>query len=586
MSTYTPELPEIVCFLRHAAFFKELTDTELKVIGAVTKVVHFEAGADIVKQGDRANEFFILAEGKAQVLVQDPALGTEQPLLELGAYDSFGELSLLNQSPRTATVRALTKTLCVALSGPDFEGILATMPQAAIPLSRYLAARLTAQGHSMAKPVELKPEMFDREVYGMLSPSAAERLQAIPLHLEADTLVVAMVNPHDPAALDEIKRAVPGLRIKPLAVALEDYRNFLKYTRGEPVVRKSQDHKIRLPKEAPELEALITQALNQQATEIRFGESRCRFRCHGLLENAADLPPEGKILQQARQVCGFKPDHPSPWHGSACVEGQQIFDARFASIPTHRGEKLVIRLLPADRSAVPLDELIPSKSITTMLRAKLRQPGGLIIVCGPARSGKSATLYAALKDLTVNSPELSLVTVEDEVEWTLDGITQCVGRGPQLIEAALRLTPDTLMLGELRDPHLVLETALSCSVLAGMHATDTADALNKLAQMGCPPYLISSAVELVLAQVLLRALCPVCREEYDAPEAMRAQLQVDGPLFRGKGCDKCRQTGYFGMVPAFEMREGDQVTPFKKSVQALLASGRTSPTEALRVFGA
>jgi len=614
MTTYTPELPEIISFLRHAAFFKDLKDTELKVIGGVTKVLSFEAGANIVRQGERANEFFILAEGRAQVLLEDSALGIEQPLLELGAYDSFGELSLLNQGPRSATVRALTKTLCVVLSGPDFEGILESMPQAAIPLSRHLASRLTAQGHLVTRPVQLKPEMFDRDVYGMLSPTLAERLMAIPLHLEADTLVVAMTNPQNPGALDELRRAVPGLRIKPLACDPDDYKRFLKEVirSAEPAVPKAKDHKVSLRHPAPELEALITAALNGHATEIRLGEDRCRLRCHGVLQDGPDVAQRDKVLRQARQVCGLPADHPSPWHGSACLEGEPVFDARFASIPSHRGEKLVIRLLPANRCATPLDELIPSQSITTALRTALRQPGGMILVCGPARSGKTATLYAALRDLHESSPELSLVTVEDEVEWTLEGITQCAGRGPDLIRATLRVEPDLLMLGELRDPHLALETALtSCSVLTSMFALNTTDALEKLVHMGCPPYLVTSGVELVLGQVLVRAICPDCREEYTPSEVLRQQLKDfrladEGPFFHGKGCENCRQTGYAGMVPALEMlriteavrealaqdprtlresaKASGALTPFRQSVQALLKAGRTSPTEAVRAF--
>lgn len=608
MSTYTPELPEIISFLRHASFFKDLKESELKVIGGVTRVLSFEEGANIVRQGERANEFFILAEGRAQVLLEDPALGVEQPLLELGAYDSFGELSLLNQGPRTATVRALTKTLCVVLSGPDFEGILETMPQAAIPLSRHLASRLTSQGGILTRPVQLKPEMFDRDVYGMLSPSLAERLMAIPLHLEADTLVVAMTNPQDPGALDELRRAVPGLRIKPLACDPEDYKRFLReVVRGAPAQQRTlKDHKIRLHQSVPELEELLTQALKQQASEIRLGEDRCRLRCQGVLQDGPDIVQRAKIYTQARQLCGLKTDHPSPWHGSACLEGEPLYDARFSSVPTNRGEKLVIRLLPADRSATPLDELIPSASITTALRAALRRPGGMVLVCGPARSGKTATLYAALRDLHQVSPELSLVTVEDEVEWTLEGITQCPGRGPELLGAALRLEPDLLMVGELRDPHLALEAALTRSVMAGMFALDTTDALEKLTYMGCPPWLVTSAVELVLGQMLVRAVCPGCREEYAPPEAVRQQLG-EGPFFRGKGCERCRQTGYDGMVPALErlhineaVREAlardprtvrqqakasGALTPFRQSVQALLKAGRTSPSEALRLFG-
>jgi type IV pilus assembly protein PilB len=247
-----------------------------------------------------------------------------------------------------------------------------------------------------------------------------------------------------------------------------------------------------------------------------------------------------------------------------------MLDVRVATLPTVEGESIVMRLLDKSRRAPTLQELGMSDEMRIQLEALIHKPTGALLVCGPTGSGKSTTLYAGLTE--INRPEINIITVEDPVEYRLQGVNQVqINQKAGLtfataLRSILRSDPDVVMVGEIRDGEtakISIEAALTGHlVLSTLHTNDAPQALTRLNEMGVEPFLVGAAVSAVLAQRLARKLCTHCCEMYSpsVDELLKARVASevaaasDGMVFyRKKGCPRCNQTGYKGRIGIFQL---------------------------------
>jgi type IV pilus assembly protein PilB len=295
----------------------------------------------------------------------------------------------------------------------------------------------------------------------------------------------------------------------------------------------------------------------------------------------------------------------------------RVVDIRVSALPALYGEKIVMRILERDKKQLTLDRMGMNAKDARIMESVIRNPTGLILVTGPTGSGKSSTLYAVLT--TLNSDTVNIVTAEDPVEYKLDGLTQvsCSADTGLTFNAALRSflrqDPDIIMVGEIRDAEtadIALKAAMTGHlVLSTLHTNDAAGAINRLVNMGIPPYLVASAQITVIAQRLMRRLCERCKIE-DAPEIeiMKVLDMEPGaiPIYKAAGCPECAGTGYNGRMGIFEILQindrlvdlilenqparvlktaavEDGMTTLRQAALEKLAAGTTSIEEVLRV---
>jgi type IV pilus assembly protein PilB len=248
---------------------------------------------------------------------------------------------------------------------------------------------------------------------------------------------------------------------------------------------------------------------------------------------------------------------------------QKNVDVRVSTLPTVFGEKVVLRLFDKEAFGRDLPHLGFDESTLETIRHWIREPYGMILVSGPTGSGKTSTLYGALNDIT--SPEKNIVTVEDPVEYRIAGVNQ-VYTNPQAglsfasaLRSILRQDPDIIMVGEIRDGETA-DIAVKCAltghlVFSTVHANDAVSTVTRMINLGVPPYLVGSAVNLVLAQRLVRTICPECKESFEPPAELLDSLRWERKkgekiqFYRGKGCIHCKNTGFQGRTGLFEMLE-------------------------------
>jgi type IV pilus assembly protein PilB len=248
----------------------------------------------------------------------------------------------------------------------------------------------------------------------------------------------------------------------------------------------------------------------------------------------------------------------------AVVHGRKV-DLRLSTLPTAYGEKVVMRILDNRSISVGLDDLGFGENELTIWKGQIDQPHGIILVTGPTGSGKTTTLYASLRQMDAN--KLNISTVEDPIEYHLSSVNQTQVHAKigmtfsAALRALLRQDPDVVMLGEIRDKETA-EIAVQASltghlVLSTLHTNDAPSSITRLINIGVEPYLISAALNGILAQRLVRKICTHCKEEYTPTDEMREFLQLRGfkseETFKGKGCDRCRKTGYTGRLGIYEL---------------------------------
>ncbi|MCD6362387.1 MAG: type II secretion system ATPase GspE [Synergistetes bacterium] len=322
--------------------------------------------------------------------------------------------------------------------------------------------------------------------------------------------------------------------------------------------------------------SIIYQAIRERASDIHFEpyerELRIRYRIDGILYDRLNLPKKlhPPVISRIKVMSRLDiAEHFIPQDGRIGIKlADREIDIRVGILPTQFGERATLRLLDKKQGLITLDELGLDEEGIKKLRKLISKPYGIILVTGPTGSGKTTTLYAILQEL--RTPEVNIITIEDPVEYELEGISQIqVNEKAGLtfasgLRSILRHDPDIIMVGEIRDretAEIAVQAALTGHlVLSTLHTNDAPSAITRLVEMGIEPYLVSSSVIGVIAQRLVRKICEKCREAYEeSPEALEEMgLEKTATVYRGRGCPHCLDTGYWGRTALFEQLDFDE----------------------------
>ncbi len=511
---------------------------------------------------------------------------TGRPPARLGeALVEHGALSSEELSRALAAQRGSGKMLGEFLVD---QGIIT-----AATIVHALARRLNVPG------CQLRHGLIDPNLFKELGEEELTRLKAIPMFRVRDTLTVAMAEPQSLPTIDRL-RSLTGCRVRPVLALEDNIGEFIKkYAAGNVDVDEFLTSLAESDVEVVEKEAIddgvstdldhmvdgspIVNLVNvAMLTAIRDGASdihvepsksgtRIRYRIDGKLRDLMK-PPQGmhSAISSRIKVIGKMDiaEKRMPQEGRVRIvaEGREI-DLRVSSIPTLLGEKLVMRILDKSNLQVEMEALgFRAESLAAFKRMLLR-PHGLVLVTGPTGSGKTTTLYSAL-DL-LRSPDRNIVTVEDPVEYQLELINQisvsdAVGLTfARALRSILRQDPDVIMVGEIRDEEtarVAVQAALTGHlVLATLHTNDAPGAVARLLDMGIEPYLLSSALNGVVAQRLVRTVCAGCDTKYFPEEHVLADAgiaeMVGQPFHKGVGCQQCHNSGYRGRKGIYEVME-------------------------------
>jgi type IV pilus assembly protein PilB len=445
--------------------------------------------------------------------------------------------------------------------------------------------------------VQLRHGLIDPALLKLIGPEEAERLRALPLFKVHDTLTVALAEPQSLPTIDRL-RHLTGCKVRPVLALSSEIDEFIQRYAGDDVdvdafltslaetdvevvdreeIDEDPDASLDRMVEGSPIVNLVNVAL---LTAVKDGASdlhiepdkrstRVRYRIDGVLRDLMQPPPgmHNAIVSRVKVIGKMDiAEKRLPQEGRVRLhaDGREI-DLRVSSMPTLLGEKLVVRVLDKRNLRVRLEDLGFREEAMNLFKDMLHQAHGLVLVTGPTGSGKTTTLYSGL-DL-LRSPERNIVTVEDPVEYQLDLINQIqvndrIGMGfPRALRSILRQDPDVIMVGEIRDQEtarVAVQAALTGHlVLATLHTNDAPGAVARLLDMGIEPYLLSGALNGVVAQRLARTICPHCKTKYypteHALEDAEIADQAGRPFVRGTGCAKCHNSGMLGRLGFYEV---------------------------------
>ncbi len=437
---------------------------------------------------------------------------------------------------------------------------------------------------------------FEAKAVQRLTPKFCQQNRVLPLRREGSRLVVGTASPDDVFVLDDIKRQLGVPAVKHVLVPASDIKAVIDtLTEGEAEdydveemlvdvdeddveVRESdlQDADIKDADSSPVVRLvnhLIQSALKEGASDIHIepGEKdmKVRLRIDGVLFDLMNPPKKmhASITSRIKIMANLDiAERRLPQDGRirAKVLGRSL-DLRVSTVPTSHGEKTVMRILDNRSIMVPLGDLGFADETLLIWKNQIAQPHGIILVTGPTGSGKTTTLYASLQQM--DRRRLNISTVEDPVEYNLDGVTQIqtherIGMNfGSALRALLRQDPDVVMVGEIRDLETAT-TAIQASltghlVLSTLHTNDAPSSITRLINIGTEPFLVGAAVRSVLAQRLVRKICPKCKQPLKVDPEVADLLIAHGveatKLMHGKGCGKCRETGYSGRLGLYEL---------------------------------
>ncbi|HLP76621.1 MAG TPA: ATPase, T2SS/T4P/T4SS family, partial [Candidatus Paceibacterota bacterium] len=462
-------------------------------------------------------------------------------------------------------------------------------------------------------PVNLPRISIPLEVAELLPRDVAQNHRIIPVSRLENKLFIAMADPLNVLALDDVRR-ITKLEVSPMIAsekAIIDKLNSFDAAKSgsmEDIIQDAQkkdnsedadnlelakesmeevniDQLAASSEEAPVIKLanlILVQAIKDRASDIHIEPyekgMKLRYRVDGVLMDATPPPKQLQLALASRFKIMSSLDIAErrlPQDGRMRVRvGGKDYDLRVSIMPTVHGEKIVLRVLDKSNLSASLDKLGLDPDTFQQVKTAVDAPHGLILVTGPTGSGKTTTLYSALNEL--NNPIYNIITVEDPVEFQIPGINQVPVKKEigltfaNALRSILRQDPDIIMIGEIRDTEtaeIAIEAALTGhQVLSTMHCNDAPGAIARLDDMGIAPFLISSSVILACAQRLMRRICPHCKEPVVYPEKMYSDLNIDPStfdgvtLYRGRGCERCKNSGYAGRLAIIEaMTVSDEI---------------------------
>ncbi|WP_159883451.1 GspE/PulE family protein [Paenibacillus puerhi] len=489
--------------------------------------------------------------------------------------------------------------------------------------------------------IQLFRQKIDPKVINLIPQRVAEQHQVLPVRVEGNKLFLAMADPLDYFAIDELRMST-GLRIEPTIAAREELQRAIRryYGLQESVEQISQ---ILQTREAEEISTqiedenspvvktvnqIIIQAVQVGASDIHIDPQedalRIRYRVDGVMRTERTLPPHMQRVLVARIKIMANlnvAERRLPQDGRVEIENEfRKVDIRISTLPTIHGEKVVMRVLDLGSALTDIEKLGFSEGNYRQFMQGIQSAHGVVLITGPTGSGKTSTLYSALARL--NSDDINVITIEDPVEYQLPGINQIqvntttgltFARG---LRAILRQDPNIVMIGEIRDTEtaeIAVRTAMTGHlVLSTLHTNSAANTVTRLIDMGIEPFLIASSLKTIVAQRLVRRVCRSCSAEHEPTVEEKRYLEEHGyqvaNLRRGTGCVECGRTGYKGRLAIHEVLTVDEtlkamilekrpdseyqtyaetrsMIPLIKDGLNKVMSGQTTVAEVIRVLG-
>ncbi len=441
----------------------------------------------------------------------------------------------------------------------------------------------------------LEARLYDPHIVDVLPREYIENNLVMPLFVVRDTLTIAVSEPSNLFLIDEI-RTLTNLEVQIVAATPKDIRRMItslpnsKVFVIDDIIEDSQDADVTLIEEALDdigdveeiagqspvirlVNYIVYNAVKEGASDIHIEPAercmRVRYRIDGRLYKSLEVPPHllAAVTSRIKIMASLDISErrlPQDGRVNVLLEGRKI-DLRVSTFPTARGEKTVIRVLDQRTISLNLEDLGFAEDVLGTFRQHIRAPNGIILVTGPTGSGKSTTLYAALN--AISSMENNVCTVEDPIEYHLPLINQFQVQEKigltfsKALRTLLRQDPDVIMVGEVRDEETA-RTAIQAAltghlVFSTLHTNNACAAVTRLVNMGVESYLISAALNMVLAQRLVRRICAKCRQTYEPPRALRKTLERMGfqceTFHKGVGCRSCRNTGFRGRIGVHEL---------------------------------
>jgi len=442
--------------------------------------------------------------------------------------------------------------------------------------------------------VDLTEYPVERSAVALVNPQLLRRHEVLPIGRDGERLLLAMADPRDVLALDDVRAAV-HLQVRPVVAERADLLAAIgRFVRSDgelselttAIVKENEGSSgsslVPVAEEPAEDDApivrfvnlLISQAIADHASDIHIEPAErdmsVRYRIDGVLHEMQRAPKniQNGVISRLKIMSDIDiAERRKPQDGRmSVIHGGKQIDLRVATLPTVFGEKVVMRILDNSTTGLGMEQLRLLERNAAVYKASYSKPYGMILVTGPTGSGKSTTLYTTLHE--VARPEINVITVEDPVEYRIAGINQ-VQVNPKAgltfasaLRSILRSDPDVVLLGEIRDhetAQIAIEAALTGHlVLSTLHTNDAPSAVTRLTEMGIEPFLVGSALDCVVAQRLARRLCDRCKEPYqhspDELAALRFPDQGGVPtIYRANGCPSCSHTGYRGRIALHEV---------------------------------
>ena len=640
--------------LASSALFRLLSAAQISEIARVVTIEERDRDHEVLSEGNTTAPLYVVKDGRVGGFVLDQKYKLSILSEELGPGDPFDLVSLASGKPVEAMFATMTRSILYRLERQDFNAAVQRAPGLIAGVGRALAERMSKQRTQRQVPfVSLAGKQMDRRLWALGPENVFMQHRIVPVALSGKTLTIAMVDPEDVGAIKELREVMAGFTFKLVAVSAADLQRYIAAGFGK---KRSHRGAVVDAKERPAVSFMDDEAAVQMQTEAVTGhivnlanelvgtalalnasdihievEGKglvVRYRVDGQLRARPDPLP----IEQARPLASrFKllakmdiTESRRPMDGRISVNvGKRIIDLRISTMPAKLGEKIVIRLLDAAANISSIKNIITVDAVRDVFGEMLSRPHGLILVTGPTGSGKTTTLYTALSER--RRPELNMVTVEDPIEYHLEGVTQVqthaeIGTTFEvLLRSILRQDPDVIMVGETRDretARIAVEASMTGHlVLTSVHTNSAIDAIMRLIDLGVERYSIATGLMGVVHQRLVRRLCASCKEPFEYPQPIIDRLYQCGALqegdktvlLHGAGCQVCNGTGFKGRIALYELlnvneylkhsiatgmdpaglREvavsRDALFDLARYSGVLLARGDTAPTEVLHI---
>jgi len=509
------ETEQLAGFLKNVKLFAELSIDSLLKLGSCLKIAEFPPSEVIVREGAPGVSMYIIKSGLVEVRKKDPTTGFDFLVAQLSEGAAVGEMSLLTGKPRSATVTTVQPTVVFTLTRADFRNLLTQHPEISLGLARILAERLEEATKQVGiEYVNLFKGKFDPRIVGLLPQSLCLLHKLVPIAYVNNAVTLAMVNPSNLVAFDDVRRYIKGVVIEPQVCTEDDFKRFMDTVYPDlmgvkEADRRKEEDRARNEKKRPYMEfqmqsledlqneilsglevqqeeeektdttdlatasedaPIVRLANNILALAIKKGASDIhiephedgvvlRLRIDGVLYVENKLSKKIQLPLASRFKILSRLDiaerrMPQDGRISIKIENRSI-DFRVSTVPAKFGEKIVMRILDKSTNLMPLDQIILHAPTVEKLRWMINQPYGIIYVTGPTGSGKTTTLYSSLNE--INSPDINISTAEDPIEYDLPGLCQVqthtdIGLDfARILRAFLRQDPDVILVGETRD---------------------------------------------------------------------------------------------------------------------------------------